>query len=205
MTRSSIAREFCAVVALSLLSGTAFAQGSPAELDQRLGQIEKQLTGLLDEIKTLRQELKEQDPAEKPAPELRIFALKYIEAGTVAPLLQELLGGDQASAFRCVADLPTNQLIVLGTMEQLDQVEALLVRLDKQQDARKEAEAQLTLAQAEVEQRRDRAAWSERMAARGFITPQQVEADRVQLRQAEAELELAKQRLGDLAEPTEPK
>ena len=61
-----------------------------------------------------------------------------------------------------------------------------------------DAEKRLILAQSEMEQARDRSAWSERMVTKKYLSPSQAEADKVKLLAAEHKLELAKRDLDQL-------
>jgi hypothetical protein len=70
----------------------------------------------------------------------------------------------------------------------------------KQMDALKR---QLATAESDLEAAKDRAAWSERMAKKGYFSDQQVEAVRLQLRKAEMALDKARRDLKTL--PADPK
>ena len=54
---------------------------------------------------------------------------------------------------------------------------------------------QLTLAESDVDAWKDRVAWSERMARKGFLSEQQLKADRLRLRLAEVTLDKARREL----------
>ena len=66
-----------------------------------------------------------------------------------------------------------------------------------------EVKRRVALIEADVEQLRDRAAWAERMARKGYLTEQQVNAERSRLRAAEGALDAAREELKAL--PTDPK
>jgi uncharacterized phage infection (PIP) family protein YhgE len=69
--------------------------------------------------------------------QIKVFVLQYCQAADTARLLQELIS---STTFRAVADERTNSVIVTGTTEQLETIEALLRRLD---EPRKTPEAKL--------------------------------------------------------------
>jgi hypothetical protein len=63
--------------------------------------------------------------------------------------------------------------------------------------------AQVAQAESDVEARKDRVAWAERMVRKGYLNDRQVEAERGQLRKAEMALEKARRELKQL--PPDPK
>ncbi|MEO2027929.1 MAG: secretin N-terminal domain-containing protein [Fuerstiella sp.] len=67
-------------------------------------------------------------PATSPNVGIKVFLLKYCDAGAAAELLRELIAD---KSFRAGADVRINAMIVTGTAEQLQSVEALLLKLDK--------------------------------------------------------------------------
>jgi hypothetical protein len=68
-----------------------------------------------------------------------------------------------------------------------------------------EVKRRLALIEADVEQLRERAAWAGRMARKGFLTEQQVDAERLRLRAAEGALDAVREELKALpADPKEP-
>ena len=68
-----------------------------------------------------------------------------------------------------------------------------------------EVKRQVAVAEAEVEAWTERVAWSERMLRKGFVTAQHVQAERAQLKKAEAALDEARGALkGMPSEPKEP-
>ena len=71
----------------------------------------------------------EAEPArEAQASEIRVFALKNSQAVPTAELLMQLI---TVKPFRAVADAPHNSVVVIGSTEQLQAVEALLLKLDE--------------------------------------------------------------------------
>jgi hypothetical protein len=61
-----------------------------------------------------------------------------------------------------------------------------------------EIKRQVAAAEADVEAWRDRVSWSERMLRKGYVTEKHVEAERTQLKKAEAVLDAARRALQDL-------
>jgi hypothetical protein len=55
-----------------------------------------------------------------------------------------------------------------------------------------ELKARLSLAESEVEMLKDRTSWAERMVKRGFISQEQLQADRARLQAAQIQLERAR-------------
>jgi hypothetical protein len=66
-----------------------------------------------------------------------------------------------------------------------------------------DVKAQISLIEADVESLKDRVAWAERMARKGFMTDQQVQAERARLKRAEAALDRARRELKAL--PSDPR
>jgi hypothetical protein len=62
---------------------------------------------------------------------------------------------------------------------------------------------QIALAESDVASIKDRVAWSERMAKKGYLSDQQVEVERVQLKRAEMALDTARRELKTV--PSDPK
>jgi hypothetical protein len=84
---------------------------------------------LEDENSTVPRLSGEAEPArEAPAGEIRVFALKNSQAAPTAELLMQLI---TVKPFRVVADAPHNSVVVIGSTEQLQAVEALLLKLDE--------------------------------------------------------------------------
>ncbi len=68
-----------------------------------------------------------------------------------------------------------------------------------------EIQRQVAAAEADVEAWKDRVSWSERMLRKGYLTEKHVEAERTQLKRAEAALDVARRALQNLpAAPNEP-
>jgi len=82
-----------------------------------------------------------------------------------------------------------------------DQIRAALEKLDARIG---DVKTRVDLAKADVEQRRDRATWTERMARKGYMTQAQAEIEKVLLKAAEANLEKAQKELNGLLGQTKP-
>jgi hypothetical protein len=67
-----------------------------------------------------------------------------------------------------------------------------------------ELKAYIAVAEAEVEQWKDRIAWSERMVKKDYLGGQRVASERLELRKTEIALEQARRELASLAEPKKP-
>jgi type II secretory pathway component GspD/PulD (secretin) len=117
-------------------------------LEKRMAALEDQIVKLLKEVQSLRQDLKltpSQPPQDlkltpsQPPPrlpergELRIFHLKDARASDMVKLLQEIFpdGKVGATPLRIAADWSTNSLVVSGSPAQLEEIEAMLSRLDE--------------------------------------------------------------------------
>ncbi len=72
-----------------------------------------------------------------PTEELRIFALKYVQASEAARITEQLYN----SALSVSVDERTNSLIVRGTGPVVEEVEALLQQLDTQEPVTEPASA----------------------------------------------------------------
>jgi type II secretory pathway component GspD/PulD (secretin) len=125
---------------LGLVTTAAPAQERPppvsrpdlASLERRLGEVEKQLGLLLQEVKSLREELR--PPAVPPLTaraEVKIFVLRNTAPSPVVKVLQDLLQGRDGRALVITADQRTNSVLVRGHPEHLQLIEALIARLDE--------------------------------------------------------------------------
>src|SRR5262249_21532167 len=83
-------------------------------IEPRLAEVEKQLAQLLDEVKTLRSEIKGKAPsADKDDGEFKVFRLKYAKAETAMKMLREIYPNRfENGTMRLVADPRTNSLLV---------------------------------------------------------------------------------------------
>ncbi len=64
---------------------------------------------------------------------------------------------------------------------------------------RRQAEVDITIAEEELKRARDKSEWSEKLAAKGFITRQELEADQLAVTKREIDLELAERNLDVLS------
>jgi len=180
-----------------------FPKGTGADVDQRLKRIEGQLGELVKQLEGLRASAKGRQPggpvAEAPGAEapraVHIYVLKHAKAQDLAVVLRELFAPQRLSL---AVDVRTNSLIATGDLHET--IETILGRLDvpiegklRQQDAGKKTQLddlrrRREIAQADLEQRRDRLTWSERMWKKGFAAESQLQADRAHLLAAEATL-----------------
>jgi hypothetical protein len=159
-------------------------------------------------------------PAKPPAVEhapravIQVFTLRDTDAAEMIQTLKDLFAGDNTRKTRLALHRSTNSLVATGTEEDLDRINAIIARLetaagDKKKDAGKgagdEREKQLeaarqkvALAEADLEQTRERAAWSERMVKLNYLTATQATAERARLESAREKLQLAKRELAAL-------
>ena len=63
--------------------------------------------------------------------EVRVFSLANGDANELVRVLDKTYAGRRASSMKVAADARTNSIIVSGAAEDLDVVEALLLRLDQ--------------------------------------------------------------------------
>ena len=106
---------------------------SAAYLDRRLGELEKQLGALLNQVKDLRKELQAAPPQAKAGLELKVFTLKHAECVDMTRLLQELFQG----SMRVVADPRTNSVLIHAKAELMQAIEAIVSRLDEKPSSEK--------------------------------------------------------------------
>jgi hypothetical protein len=99
----------------------------PAALERRLADLEAKLVQMTKEVQGIRNDLKAAAPAEE-RPELQVLKPKNLEGTQLAKTLHEFLGDKN---LRIVCDPQTNTLLVRGDRNQLELVEALVVRLDE--------------------------------------------------------------------------
>lgn len=184
------------LASLALVPLTAVAQERP-NLERRLADLERQLEASLKEVKDLRAELKARAEGD-----FEIYRLKNVPAEGLAQTLHKLLG-DDGKSLRIVAEPTSNSLLVRAKPDQANILKAIIQRLDvpaeggdaKPNAAPKEvgtlteklekAIARLGQVESDLEQLRDRAAWSDRMARKQFISAAQAQAERARLKSAE--------------------
>jgi RNA polymerase sigma factor (sigma-70 family) len=102
-----------------------------AELQRRVGELEKQVISLANEVKGLQQKL-HASPSQPPAKtETKIFTLRNRNVEEVAQTLWELFKGKAGSEIRIAKDDPTNSLIIMASSSDLSLLEALINQLEK--------------------------------------------------------------------------
>jgi hypothetical protein len=117
-----------------LVGAALKAVGQPKEedvanLQSRLGDLEKQLQALTKELAALRQNL--QTAAAAPTGKVRIFSLQKLSAFEVANTLKELFATRLAAKTLSIAShQESNSILVQGSSEDLDNIEAVISRLE---------------------------------------------------------------------------
>jgi hypothetical protein len=101
-------------------------------LERRIAKLEVHIDDLAKELQILRLELKAPAVSLQPAGKttIRIFTLKYTKAPAIAKALQDLLQGKGGATVRIVSEPSTNCLLVVGSSEEFDVVEAVVIRLE---------------------------------------------------------------------------
>jgi RNA polymerase sigma factor (sigma-70 family) len=123
------------------------AAGQPKEdarwtnLQRRLGDMEKQLRLLTDELQALRKSLKPLAPPPAGKSEVRVFALKNLEAVEVLQTLKELFAARLTGGALSIAANPsTNTVLAQGSPENLEAIEVVIQRLEDRPVRKREAE-----------------------------------------------------------------
>jgi RNA polymerase sigma factor (sigma-70 family) len=117
-----------------LVSAGLKAVGQPtgddlANLQRRLGGLEKQIQALTKELEVLRQNL--QAAAAAPTGKVRIFSLQKLSAFEVANTLKELFATRLAAKTLSIASpQESNSILVQGSPKDLDNIEAVISRLE---------------------------------------------------------------------------
>jgi len=93
---------------------------------------------------------------------------------------------DQAQQTATALEAIRKALADLPPGAETDQIKKSLERLQSQL---KDLQGRVTLAEADLAMWRERMAWSERMAKKGFLTNQQAQADRARFNSAEIALQ----------------
>jgi RNA polymerase sigma factor (sigma-70 family) len=105
------------------------------DLQRRLGDVEKQLRLLTEELSALRKDLKPRAAAPPGKFEFRMFNLRDLKAEEAAKILEELFNGPAKGGpplrLRVATHAGTNTLIVQGTAQDLEVVESLITRLER--------------------------------------------------------------------------
>src|SRR5262249_37773099 len=104
----------------------------PRNIEARLTEVEKQLAQLLDEVKTLRSELKGKAPSpDKDDGDFKVFRLRHAKAEMAVKMLREIYPNRvENGTMRLVADPRTNSLLVAGDGKSLEGVRTLLDQID---------------------------------------------------------------------------
>ena len=126
----------CFALAVALLSGFASAQDAErpnanldtAQLEKRLGELERQVEGLLKEIRELRQEIQPLGSGK-----ILVFQLQYIDSHTATKVLKKVFGLSQDTRGPLVieADAVANSVVVFGPPEKIEMVKEILNKLDR--------------------------------------------------------------------------
>jgi hypothetical protein len=98
----------------------------PADLDQRLAEIEARLEGLTRDVKSIRQQLRKTEASAKAL----VLPLKHVIAAEAEKILQEVFNKNRSTRIRVMSDDATNSLIVYGVDGDLAQIQELLKKLD---------------------------------------------------------------------------
>jgi hypothetical protein len=225
MTMSRLALfGIASLVLAALTAGVATADDRP-RTERRLAELERQLEAALKEVKNLRAGSPAKAEA-APKDDFGVYRLKNASAADLAQALQALLG-DEDKKIRIVAEPVSNTLLVRATPDQTALFRALIQQLDvpaeggaaKPKDAPKEAPkeagslteklekvvARLALVESDLAQLQDRAAWSDRMAKKQFISAAQAQAERARLKEAEDARAKLLDELASLATRAKPK
>jgi hypothetical protein len=152
-------------------------------------------------------------PGAEKAPQVHIYTLKHANAQDLAELLRGLfrlaigvdvrtnslvVAGDAQEIIEAIVgrlDVPVEakerkQTTTEKKIEdkKFDEKKFDEKKFDEKKGRLEELRLRRELAQADLEQRRERLAWTERMAKKRFLAQSQVEAESVRLRAAEAAL-----------------
>jgi hypothetical protein len=159
-------------------------------------------------------------------PELKVFRLKHADPAQMEKLILKIFQDKGGPQMR-VAAVPPHSLVVYAPVFVLFDVAKLLSQIDAPEEGKREggkkkpaapppdvprppgavegAKRRAALAAAEASQWRDRVAWAERMAARGYLRDEQVQADRARWKAAEDALARARKELEALTREPAPK
>jgi hypothetical protein len=147
----------------------------------------------------------------EPAPrtEVRIITLRDSDALEMIRTLRELYSGDDAKKLRLSLHQSTNSVIAMGPEEDLERINAIIMRLETTASEKKvarpdgkqpkvkppkdpnEIKDQVRAAEADVEQSKERAAWAERMVKLGYASAEQGNRERARLEAAQIQLQNA--------------
>ncbi|MFO0841537.1 MAG: sigma-70 family RNA polymerase sigma factor [Gemmataceae bacterium] len=104
--------------------------GKTAELQRRIGGLEKQVQSLTSELTALKKEVKTLTARPPAKTEINMFQLRNTKADEVAKTLEQLFKTGSWKG-RIATHLPTNTLIVEGSSTDLSLVEAIVARLEE--------------------------------------------------------------------------
>ena len=153
-------------------------------------------------------------------PQVRILTVSDADAAKIVRTLKDLFPADAAKKMRIALHQSTNSILLLGELDDLERAESIINRLDvvageqkkdKPENARpaeknskqpEEQKGKVALAEADVEQSRERVAWSERMVKLGYLSAAQAKAERSRLDSA---LELLAQACSEVKTPQAPR
>jgi hypothetical protein len=206
----------CALTAQALTAAEKSASSERPRARRAVAALEARVAALEREVKALRELVPGAKPAGEQAAaatEMKIFALQNAVAGEARRVLEQIFSSRRG--FNLAADDRTNSLIVVAMPDDMQVIEALVMRLDmpaaqqgaalRSRGALDEVEqqadllrAKLAQAQADVERRREQLEFARRMASKGFVATVQVEAEEAALRAAEAVLEQARKAVAAL-------
>jgi type II secretory pathway component GspD/PulD (secretin) len=162
-----------------------------------------------------RQPAKPPEVAPAAQAQVRVFSLRDLDAAEMVQTLKDVFAGDEGKKIRIALHRSTNSIIAVGGESELETIEAIIARLEvvaaekSPKDKKKQAEElkeQVALAESNVEQSRERAAWAERMVKLGYMSAAQAAAERSRLTSAQEKLTQARQKLKELqGGPDKPK
>jgi RNA polymerase sigma factor (sigma-70 family) len=108
-----------------------------ADFQRGLKELQGQIRSLTAEVQALRKELRPQAARRAARSEFKMFSLKYAEAGELSKILYELLrnrtahnDAQKGTPLRFGTHQKSNALLVVGSPEDLELVEAIITRLD---------------------------------------------------------------------------
>ncbi len=101
----------------------------PANLERRVTELEVQMKELSEAVKKLQTELKagkgNQDKAE-----VNLFSLKHAKSDSVAQVLRDLFPEKDGVHLRIASDAALNTVVVRGSRQELEVVEAIVGRME---------------------------------------------------------------------------
>jgi hypothetical protein len=113
--------------------GSSFTTPAPerSDLERRVADLEKKVLRLTDEVEDLRGKLKLKGMGlGEPAPDVKVFALKTVDAEEVAQALRHLLKEGQPKGVRVTVEPRSNSVQVQADPKEMALIEAMILRLD---------------------------------------------------------------------------